>query len=402
MDQYLFSDLKVIDNSAVIAGPSSAMILADFGADVIKVEKPPTGDSLRHLSALPGTPDAPSNYLWQMDGKNKRSIMLDLKTAEGIEIMRRLVAQCDVYITNQPLSVRESLGLTYEELKQLNPSMIFASLTAYGEEGPDKYRKGFDQLAYWARSGLMDLMRQPGTAPTQGLPGMGDRPTAISIYGGIVTALLHRERTGEGSLVCTSLLANGLWSASCIAQGVMAGGDMPLYRERRLVPGMLGRVYQASDGRWLMFNMVRSEELLALMFAGLEALHLLEDERFDTAEKIRDNRQPLGELVQEIIGQRTSGDWLKIYAELEVPVVRVGRVEETADDPQIQINNMVAKPETDDIDVPLLIRHPIQVSAVQPVTPKRAPDLGEHSAEILQELGYSDESIAAFRDKGAI
>lgn len=402
MDQYLFSDLKVIDNSAVIAGPSSAMILADFGADVIKVEKPPTGDSLRHLSALPGTPDAPSNYLWQMDGKNKRSIMLDLKTAEGIEIMRRLVAQCDVYITNQPLSVRESLGLTYEELKQLNPSMIFASLTAYGEEGPDKYRKGFDQLAYWARSGLMDLMRQPGTAPTQGLPGMGDHPTAISIYGGIVTALLHRERTGEGSLVCTSLLANGLWSASCIAQGVMAGGDMPLYRERRLVPGMLGRVYQASDGRWLMFNMVRSEELLALMFAGLEALHLLEDERFDTAEKIRDNRQPLGELVQEIIGQRTSGDWLKIYAELEVPVVRVGRVEETADDPQIQINNMVAKPETDDIDVPLLIRHPIQVSAVQPVTPKRAPDLGEHSAEILQELGYSDESIAVFRDKGAI
>jgi crotonobetainyl-CoA:carnitine CoA-transferase CaiB-like acyl-CoA transferase len=229
MDTYLFSGLKVLDVATVIAAPAAAMMLADFGAEVIKIERPGAGDMLRSLSNMPDTPDAGSNWFWQMDGRNKRSLTLDLKSEDGKEILRQLVQDCDVYITNQPYSVRESLGLTYEHLRPLNPAMIYASLTAYGEKGPERERKGFDQLAYWARSGLMDLMRTPDSAPTQGLPGMGDHPTAVSIYAGIVTALLHRERTGEGGMVHTSLLANGLWSVSGVAQGVLAGGDMTKY-----------------------------------------------------------------------------------------------------------------------------------------------------------------------------
>src|SRR5512139_982608 len=160
MPAHVFAGLRVLDVATVIAGPAAAMMLADFGADVIKIEEPGSGDMLRMLSTIPTTPpDAPSNYLLQMDGRNKRSLTLNLKTPEGQEVLRKLVAACDVFITNQPHSVRRSLNLRYEDLRPLNPRMIYASLTAYGEEGPERERKGFDQLAYWARSGLMDLMR---------------------------------------------------------------------------------------------------------------------------------------------------------------------------------------------------------------------------------------------------
>ena len=264
MDQYLFSSLKVLDVATVIAAPAAAMMLADFGADVIKVEPPGVGDMLRIIKDVPA-PEGADDYMWQMDGRNKRGIVLNLKTPEGMEVLHKLVAACDVFITNQPHGVRESLGLTYEDLKPLRPDMIYASLTAYGEEGPERYRKGFDQLAYWARSGLMDLMRAEGTPPTQGLAGMGDHPTGVAIYAGIVTALLHRERTGEGGMVQTSLLANGLWSCSAIVQGVMAGGAAGQFRENRKTPSAMMRVYRCSDDRWLQLNMVRNEELLSLL-----------------------------------------------------------------------------------------------------------------------------------------
>ncbi len=282
MSDYLFSGLKVIDCATVIAAPAAAMILADFGADVIKIEQPGEGDMLRMLASIPSTPYADSNWFWQMDGRNKRSITLDLKLSSGLEVLHKLVADCDVFITNQPYSVRDSIGLSYESLKPFNEKMIYASLTAYGEAGDERERKGFDQLAYWARSGLMDLMREPGTRPTQGLPGMGDHPTGVALYAGIVTALLNRERTGEGGMVHTSLLANGLWSAAGIAQGVLAGGDMPLYRELRLIDHPMMRPYCTKDDRWLQFNMVRNEALLDLLLTAMEAVHLLADKRFAT------------------------------------------------------------------------------------------------------------------------
>ena len=307
MDKYLFSGLKVLDVATVIAAPAAAMMLADFGADVIKIEQPGAGDMLRIIKDIPDTPEVADDYMWQMDGRNKRGITLNLKSPEGMQVLHKLVAQCDVFITNHPYGVRESLGLTYEDLKPLKPDMIYASLTAYGENGPERDRKGFDQLAYWARSGLMDLMRAENAPPTQGLSGMGDHPTGVAIYAGIVTALLHRERTGEGGMVHTSLLANGLWSCSAIAQGVMAGGDASQFREnRKSLPAMF-RVYQCSDGRWLQLNMVRNEELLSLLIAAIDASHLLADPRFNTMMRTWENRVAFGAEIAQIIETRIVG-----------------------------------------------------------------------------------------------
>lgn len=396
MDQYLFSGLKVIDCATVIAAPAAAMMLADYGADVIKIEPPGGGDMLRMLSEIPTTPDAGPDWLWQLDGRNKRSIALDLKAESGMAVLRRLVREADVFITNQPHPVRRSLGLSYEDLKSLNPALIYASLTAYGEQGPERDRKGFDQLAYWARSGLMDLMREPDTMPTQGLPGMGDHPTGVALYAGIVTALLQRERTGEGGLVSTSLLANGLWSAAGIAQGALAGADMDVYRERnRTYPAML-RPYQAADGRWLQLNMIRDDAMRAQALAVMDAAQLQEDPRFATPEAAYDNREALGEAIQASIGSRPSADWLARFAAAGIPVNRVAVIEETVNDPQIEQNAMACESEQ---GYPI-INPPMDISSVPRVGPKPAPALNAHALEILEALGYSAAEIAELRRQG--
>ena len=402
MSDYLFSGLKVIDCATVIAAPAAAMMLADYGADVIKIEQPGEGDMLRMLGDIPTTPYADSDWFWQLDGRNKRGVALDLKQPAGMEILRKLVAGCDVFITNQPYSVRESLGITYEDLKPLNPGMIYASLTAYGEKGPERKRKGFDQLAYWARSGLMELMREPGTRPTQGLPGMGDHPTGVALYAGIVTAVLNRERCGEGSLVETSLLANGLWSAAGIAQGAMADGDMPLYRSLNESPPAMMLPYQTLDGRWLQFNMIRNEDLQSLLFVALEAPEILADSRFSSQELMFENRELLGLELQNIIEQQTAKHWLTIFDAFELPVNLVALVEESKTDPQVLQNQMVVAPEDVRIKTPLIIEHPIQISNVPKVGPICAPALGEHTNEVLADLGYTVEQVTRLRESGVI
>ena len=402
MSDYLFSGLKVSDCATVIAAPAAAMMLADYGADVIKIEQPGEGDMLRMLGDIPTTPYADSDWFWQLDGRNKRGVALDLKQTAGMEILRKLVAGCDVFITNQPYSVRESLGITYEDLKPLNPGMIYASLTAYGEKCPERQRKGFDQLAYWARSGLMELMREPGTMPTQGLPGMGDHPTGVALYAGIVTALLNRERSGEGSMVETSLLANGLWSAAGIAQGVMADGDMPLYRSLNESPPAMMRPYETLDGRWLQFNMIRNEDLQSLLFVAMGAPEILADPRFSSQELMFENRELLGRELQKIIEQNVAKHWLKIFDSYELPVNLVALVEESKNDPQVLQNQMVVAPEDDRIKTPLIIEHPIQISNVPKVGPTCAPALGEHTGEVLADLGYSVAEVTRLRESGVI
>ncbi|MCZ6854160.1 MAG: CoA transferase [Gammaproteobacteria bacterium] len=402
MADHLLSGLKVLDVATVIAGPVAATMLADFGADVIKIEQPGRGDMLRYISGIPTTPDADSNYLWQMDGRNKRSLALDLKSAEGIAVLYKLIERCDVFVTNQPLPVRRSLKLTYADIEPLNPKMIYASLTAYGEEGPDSDGKGFDLVAYWAHSGLMDLVRSPGSPPAQSLPGMGDHPTAVALYAGIMTALLHRERTGEGSMVHTSLLANGLWSASCIAQGVLAGGDMPEYRARNVESGILHKIYPARDGRFLQFTMVRSEEELQRLLVVIGLDELLADERFGTLESRYEHRATLTSLIAEKLLGADSSDWVTRFAEQQITVNRVQIVEEAVRNVQLKINKMVVPPEDDEMDVPWIINHPVKIDNVAQVGPKPAPGLGEHSQEILKELGYTSDEVELLFDSGVI
>ncbi|MFK7913338.1 MAG: CaiB/BaiF CoA transferase family protein [Pseudomonadales bacterium] len=401
MSQYLFEGLKVLDVATVIAAPVAATMLADFGADVIKVEQPGDGDLLRALSYVPTTPDADTDFFWQTDGRNKRCISLNLKHPDGMGVLHKLIEQCDVFITNQPLPVRRSLKLNYEDIKPLRPDMIYASLTAYGEDGPDKDAKGFDLVAYWARSGLMDLVRSPGAAPAQALPGLGDHPTGVALYAAIVTALLHRERTGEGGMAHTSLLANGLWSAAAIASGALAGGDVPGYQARVATPLFTQRVYPTRDGRYLQFIMIRSDQELALLLGELELLTLLDDERFATIESRMAHRGAFTDAVAAVLLQRDSADWLSRFEALGISVNRVQTVDEAVRSEQLRINRMVVPPVDPQMPTPWILNHPVKVDGVPQVGPKRAPDPSEHTREILQQLGYSETQVAELIANGA-
>src|SRR5580692_2509940 len=199
----LFDDLLVLDCASFVAGPAAATILSDFGARVIKIEPPGEGDSYRTLIKYRGAEDC-IDYFWALDSRNKESLALDLKSADGRAFLDTLIARADVFITNYPFPIRERLRLRAEDVRPKNPRLIYASLTPYGEHGPERDRTGFDTTAWWARSGLMDMVRAtPDTEAALSMPGMGDHPTAMGMYSAIVTALYRRPLTGEGGVVTT-------------------------------------------------------------------------------------------------------------------------------------------------------------------------------------------------------
>src|SRR6201981_598847 len=213
MEKGIFEGLKVLDCASFIAAPAAAPVLSDFGADVVKIEPPGAGDPYTNLQNLPGYPRSEHNFAWLLEARNKKSLALDLSKAEGQAVLHRLAADADVFITNYPPAVRERLGLTHAKLAPLNERLIYASFTGYGEKGEEANKPGFDSNAYWARSGLMDLVRaDEDTTPARSIAGLGDHPCALAFYSAIVTALYRRERTGKGGHVSTNLMANGIWA----------------------------------------------------------------------------------------------------------------------------------------------------------------------------------------------
>lgn len=396
----IFDGLKVVDAGSWVAGPVSATILADYGADVIKIEMP-TGDPFRRLATGPGTPDADIDYAWAQDSRNKRSIALNLKTPEGIDILKRLVADCDVYVTNYPFPMRRQLGLNYEDLKQVNQRLIYASLTAYGEQGPEKDREGFDLVAYWSRTGLMDLVRNSDAKPAPSIPGMGDHPTGVSLYAAIVTALYQRERTNEGSLVHTSLIANGMWAASCIASAKFAHGHDFSNYPNLTAKYFTRELYQTRDKRWLQFTMVRTDDEMSAYFRILGASHLLDDPRFQTTRARIESGDALAEEIRPIIAQRDAAEWVSEFKAADVPVSMLGTIDDLPTDPQL-IANAILRPPDEPIGADYVINHPVNVETSKRAPVKRAPDIGEHSDEVLSELGFENEEIARLRDSGVI
>jgi len=281
-DGPLLGGLRVIDAASFIAGPVATTMLADLGADVIKIE-PPHGDPYRHRMGGPGVPDSPYNYRWIVDNRTKRGIALDLRGPSGRAVLRRLVERADVFVTNNPFDSREKLGTRWEDLASVNPRLIYASITAYGERGAEAPLSGYDATALWARGGLMDLVKpSPDSAPARALPGMGDHPTGVSLFAAIMTGLYRRERTGRGSMVSTSLLANGLWMNAVQVQAALCGAKVEPRPAREDAVSALANVYRCADGRWFLLNLVQDERDWPPLLAALGRPDLGADPRFAT------------------------------------------------------------------------------------------------------------------------
>ncbi len=384
------SDLRVIEMGTLLAGPFCGQLMGDFGAEVIKVEPPNQGDPMRDW----GQEKAHGKSLWwPVIARNKKSVTLNLREKEGQEIVYELVRNTDFLLENFRPGTMERWGLGYEELKKINPRLIMIRVSGYGQSGPYSKRAGFGAIGE-AMGGLRYVCGDPSTPPSRMGVSIGDSLAATFACLGALTALHHRERTGEGQVVQTSLLANGLWSVAGIAQGAMAGGDMDGYRETNQIYGPTLRPYETADGRWLQFNMIRSEELLTELLIAFDAVELLADPRFgDLPTMLGAARQAFGDELQRIVRTRSAAEWMEIVTAHDLPINLVADVEETVADEQIRINAMAIEPPQGELETPLIIKNPITVTSAPHVEPRRAPSLGEHGREILAELGYSSESI---------
>ncbi len=396
----LFAGLKVLDCASFIAGPAAATILSDFGADVIKIEPPGEGDSYRWLGRLPGGPDCAEDFASILTSRNKRSLALDLKSADGQAILHRLIAQADVFLTNYPLGVRERLKLTWNDLQSLNSRLIYAGLSAYGETGPEAGKTGFDATAYWARSGLMDLVRVDADAmPARSVAGMGDHPTALALFGGIVSALYRREKTGLGGKVSASLLATGLWANGYMLQAALLGAALPKRPKREDSANALSAMYQTQDGRWLTLAMLAEERQWPGLLVALDRPDLGRDPRFATQPPRRANARALFDMLEPIFLTRTLADWRAVLDAAGLTFGIVGTTEEAAIDPQAHLIGVI-RPFADRPG--LTVDSPILLDGEVKTTPRQFPQIGQHSAEILLEAGYSQAEIDDFRARAVI
>lgn len=398
-DKNIFSMLKVVDLASFIAGPSAAVILSDFGADVIKVE-PPTGDPWRNGYRIPPQPRAKDNYPWHLDNRNKRGLALDLKSPEAVPVLERLVKWADVLIVNTPHPARKRLKLEYEDVVAWNPRLIYADLTGFGEKGPDANLPGFDITSYWARSGLLSMTRDEGAPPTWPVAGSGDHATAVGLYAAIVTALYRRERTGKGSYVTTSLLAEGIWAAAVSVQAALCGATFYPPHDRKNPANAALNVYRASDGTW--FMLIITPDKLAAVAKAIEREDLLTDSRFSDPAILVENMQQLTEILDAIFGSQPMEHWYRIFSRVHVTFGAVRGPEEVIKDPQLQANGIVVPLEGAGENLTLTVSSPIQIHDVHKVLAKRAPGIGEHSGEILYELGFSCSEIARLQTSGAI
>ncbi|HVP84022.1 MAG TPA: CoA transferase [Rhizomicrobium sp.] len=393
----IFSGLKVVDLASFIAGPSAAVILSDFGADVIKVE-PPTGDMWRIGHKIPPQPASKDAYPWHLANRNKRGLALDLKSPDAAPILERLVKWADVFIVNTPHPARKRLKLEYDDVAHWNSRLVYADLTGFGDNGPDADLPGFDITSYWARSGLLSLTRDAGVPPTWPVAGSGDHATAVGLYSAIVTALYRRERTGKGSYVTTSLLAEGVWSAGVAVQAALCGAKFYPPHDRKNPASAAMNVYKTSDGIW--FVIVVTPDKLKTVAEAIGRADILTDPRFSDPVKLAANRDQLIAVLDEVFASKPMEHWHQILSKIHVTFGAVRGPEDVIKDPQLIANNIVVPLEGAGETLKTTISSPIKIHDSPKVSARRAPEIGEHNEEILREIGFSSNEISKLHSAG--
>jgi crotonobetainyl-CoA:carnitine CoA-transferase CaiB-like acyl-CoA transferase len=400
MENGIFAGLRVLDCASFIAAPAAATVLSDFGAQVIKIEPPGSGDPYRNLPNLPGYPHSPHNYAWMLEARNKRSLALDLGKLEARAVLHRLVAQSDVFITNFPPAVRQRLGVSYAELAPLNQRLIYASFTGYGEKGEEANKPGFDSNAYWARSGLMDLVRaDETTTPARSVAGMGDHPCAMALFGAIVTALYKRERTGKGSQVRSNLMANGIWASGVLAQAKLCGASFEQRRPRERALNAVTNHYQCRDGRWIILSLLNEERQWPVLVKCLGREDLITDPRFATKPDRHAGSIELIGIFDAVFATKDLAQWRGILDGNGLVFGVVGILDDIPSDRQMIENDVLVRFEGDTM---LTINSPIWIDGSDKQQPRHPPKLGQHSDEVLREVGFDDAEIQHLRTAGAV
>lgn len=393
--------VKVVELGMWVAGPACAGILADWGADVIKLEPPGGGDPARSFQALFGQM-MPDNPVFELDNRSKRGIAIDLRVAEGQQIARQLIADADVFVTNLRRSALEEWGLGPDELLEANPRLVYQLITGYGMEGEDADRPGFDIAAFWARSGIASLLQAPdGPLPFQ-RGGMGDHPTGSSASAAVCAALFNRERTGKGQLVSTSLLRQGVYTISFDLAITLGWGDHIGIGRREEMGNPAMNNYTAADGRsfWLVGQEISRHWPPLCRVVGHP--EWIDDERFSSPMGRRANAAELIGLLDAIFATKTFDEWAVILdGEPELFWAPVNTIDDVLIDAQAHAAGaFIEVPERD--GGVMRVASPSDFYGTPWSARGAAPELGEHTREVLEGLGLSSEQIDAMFASGVV
>jgi len=393
--------IRVIEMGVWVAGPAAGGILADWGADVVKIEPPGVGDPARLFQQMLGG-DLPFNPVFEMDNRSKRSLCLDVRTDAGRAIARELIDGADVFLTNIRMGALERLGLDPTSLSASNPRLVYAAITGYGTEGPERDRAAYDIAAFWARSGIAHALTQPGGHPPFQRGGMGDHNAGLAAAAAVSAALFQRERSGEGQLVSTSLLREGLYTLSFDLSVALRFGRPIQVADRKTMPNPCINNYQDRDGRWFWIVGLEGDRHWPPLARAVGHSEWIEDPRFATALDRAMNAGALIGLLDEIFATKTRDEWAEVFdAEPDFFWAPVQDSDEVLQDPVAHAaGGFVEVP--DGSGTTLLPATPVDFHGT-PWTPRSmAPALGEQSDEILAELGRTPEQIADLRAEGVV
>lgn len=382
------SNIRVIDLTRARAGPTCVRHLADMGAQVVKVENPEQHAGLgRH------------HFDFQNLHRNKRSITLNLKQANGVEVLKRMVKDADVLVENYRPGVKHRLGIDYETLRPLNPRLIYASISGFGQSGPYADRPGVDQIAQ-GLGGLMSVTGLPGNGPVRvGIP-VADLTAGMFLAMGVLTALYERERSGEGQWLHTSLLEAMVQMLDFQATRWLIGKEVPPQAGNNHPTGVPTNTFRASDGY---LNIApASQEMYKRFCKAVDRMDLYDDDRFNTPQQRQRNRDELNDIIADCLKDRSVADWVERINGAGVPCGPVYSVDQTFADPQVQhlqIAQNVSHPKLGDIDV---LGTPVTLTRTPGGVRMPTPELGEHTYHVLMELGYSETEIAGLQGEGTV
>ena len=400
------SGLRVFDMTRVLAGPTCTQILGDLGAGVIKIERPGRGDDSRgmgppYLTDAQGKDTAESAYFLSVN-RNKRSVTLNLTTEEGQELARRMIGKCDVVVENFRTGALAQYGLAYDQIREAYPALVYCSVTGFGQTGPYAERGGYDYLVQ-GMGGIMSVTGEPGGAPTKVGVGVSDIITGMYAAIAIQAALRHRDLTGEGQHIDMALLDSQVAWLSYVGENYLVSGEMPQRLGSQHPNIMPYQVFRASDG--LMVLAVGNDAQFTRFCEFAECPDLAADERYTTNAGRVKNRDGLTPVLADIIASKSIAHWVEGLVGVNVPCSPINTIDQVFNDPQVVAREMkINMPhphlsgETMD-----LIASPLRLSR-SPVSYRQAPpQLGEHTAEVLEELLEMDEKkMAALREKGVI